>query len=63
MIQLDPMNVILVICHTDNTCDKSVIRDEHLSYSGQYAEKMKETNYQIYDIVKDPKLLQFYLSL
>jgi len=60
MIQLKPLNTILVMCHTDNTSDKSVLREEHLKYTGNAKEKMRETQYSLKDIVKESALLDFY---
>ena len=51
MIQLDPKKTILVMCHGDNTVDKSSIQ------------KKKETSYTLKDWIKDPFLLDFYTSL
>ena len=61
LIQLDPNSSILVICHTDNTVDKTRLRieHEHSLHSG----KMIETTYQLCDWVSDPMLLQFYQDL
>jgi hypothetical protein len=43
MIQLNPLSTILVICHTDNTVDKSELREEHLAQVGTFQSKFKET--------------------
>jgi len=51
MIQLDPKKTILVMCHGDNTVDKSKIQ------------RKKETLYRLQDWVKDPFLLDFYTRL
>ena len=50
MIQLDPLKAILVMCHTDNTVDKSKMN-------------LKETNYLLSDFVKDTDIYRFYMSL
>ena len=63
MIQLDPKKTILVICHTDNTVDKTVMREEHLSSRQQSKEKMRETAYKLEDFIKEPALRAFYLKL
>jgi len=63
MIQLDPLSSILVICHTDNTVDKSALREEHLSSSHRSKEKMRETKLRLEDIVKEASLRAFYLKL
>jgi glycosyltransferase involved in cell wall biosynthesis len=61
MIQLDPASTILVICHTDNTADKSKLREEHEKTN--HPHKMKETTYHLEDIVTEPHLQQFYHTL
>ena len=58
MIQLDPKSTILVICHTDNTVDKSKLREEH--EKANHPHKMKEMMYHLEDIVTDPYLREFY---
>jgi glycosyltransferase involved in cell wall biosynthesis len=63
MIQLSPLSTILVICHTDNTADKSELRDEHLSKSNTFVSKFKESAYKLDDLVKDKKIRDFYLGL
>ena len=63
MIQLNPLSTILVICHTDNTADKSELRDEHLSRIGSVQSKFKESMYKLDDLVRDKKIRDFYLSL
>lgn len=63
MIQLDPLSTILVICHTDNTADKSELRDEHLSKSNIINSKFKESVYKLEDLVTDKKIRDFYLGL
>jgi len=63
MIQLDPFKTILVTCHTENTCNKSMLREEHLSNSRHAKEKMKLINYSLHDIVKEANLLEFYALL
>jgi glycosyltransferase involved in cell wall biosynthesis len=61
MIQLAPLSTILVICHTDNTADKSKLREEHEKTN--HPHKMKETAYHLEDIVTEPHLQQFYHTL
>lgn len=63
MIQLNPLSTILVLCHTDNTADKSELRDEHIPQIGRINSKFKECVYNLEDLVKDKKTLEFYLSL
>ena len=62
MIQLDPLSTILVICHIDNTVDKTKLREEH-EKAGHHPHKMKETAYHLEDIVMEPHLQEFYHSL
>ena len=54
MIQLDPKKTILVICHSDNTVDKSMLRKQP---------RMKETTYTLEELVNEPALRTFYASL
>ena len=54
MIQLDPKKTILVVCHSDNTVDKSLLRKQP---------KMKETVYTLEDLVNESALRTFYASL
>jgi hypothetical protein len=61
MIQLNPKKTLLVICHTDNTVDKTDLREEHLANSK--ISKFKETDYKLEDFVKDKSLLEFYSQL
>jgi glycosyltransferase involved in cell wall biosynthesis len=61
MIQLDPKRTMLVICHTDNTVDKTDLRQEHLN-QGSHS-KLKETKYILEDFIKEPILIEFYKSL
>jgi glycosyltransferase involved in cell wall biosynthesis len=61
MIQLDPLSSILVICHTDNTVDKTKLRKEH--EQSRNPNKMALTPYQLHDIVSDPVLQDFYERL
>ena len=61
MIQLDPKKTILVICHTDNTCDKYDLRNQHLQKSN--IEILKETAYKLDDFVKEENVRKFILEL
>lgn len=63
MIQLNPLSTILVICHTDNTVDKSELREEHLAQVGIFQSKFKECPHKLEDLVKDKKIRNFYLTL
>jgi hypothetical protein len=61
MIQLDPKNTILVICHQDNTSDKHTLRKEHAAWKEKDAPWiMRETKYKLEDFVKEPTIRQFY---
>jgi len=62
MIQLAP-STILVICHTDNTANKSELRDELLPRMGTFQSKFKECAYKLEDLVRNKKAHDFYLSL
>jgi glycosyltransferase involved in cell wall biosynthesis len=61
LIQLDPFSSILVICHTDNTVDKTKLRKEH--EQSRNLNRMVLTTYQLHDIVSDPTLQEFYEHL
>lgn len=63
MIQLNPLSTILVICHTDNTADKSELRYEHLLRINTFQSKFKECIFKIEDLVNDKKIRDFYLEL
>jgi len=59
MIQLNPLSSILVICHTDNTVNKNDLRND----LGKFQSKLKECVYKLEDLVRDKKIIDFYLSL
>lgn len=61
LIQLDPLSSIVVICHTDNTVDKTRLRKEH--EQSNHPNRMALTNYQLHDFVSDPWLQDFYEQL
>lgn len=61
MIQLDPLQTILVICHTDNTVDKTKLRQQ--AEQKHTKDKMRETKYKLHDIVKEPALIDFYINI
>jgi hypothetical protein len=63
MIQLNPLDTILVLCHTDNTVDKNELRDEHWLKNRSPQSTFKESVYKLEDFVKDDNIRQFYLSL
>lgn len=60
MIQMNPHDAILVMCHGDNTVDKTTLKQEH--DNNPIHSKMKQTAYQLHDFVKEPELYAFYLS-
>ena len=62
MIQLDS-NLILVICHTDNTVDKQKLRESHVANKRQAKERMKITPLQLSDVVKEKEVYNFYMNL
>ena len=53
MIQLDPMKVMLVMSHSDNTFDKSKLREESMF--------VKKTNYNLEYFIKDKDILNFFI--
>jgi hypothetical protein len=55
MIQLDPMKVMLVISHSENTFNKKRFLDE-----ANINPHVKKTNFKIKDFIKDKKLREFY---
>lgn len=64
MIQLDPLSSILVICHSDNTFDKSSLREQYLSLKDTSKQNIfKETKYKLEDIVKEKNIRDFYYTL
>ena len=55
MVQLDPLKVMLVMSHSENTFDKKKVREK--------ANPMfKETALKIKDFIEDPELREFYAS-
>ena len=55
LVQLDPMKVMLVMSHSDNTFDKSTLRTKENTM-------IKKTTLQLKDFIKDPILREFYAS-
>ena len=53
MIQLDPLRVMLVMSHSENTFDKRKMREQESPVMKKTAMKMKE-------FIKDKKLREFY---
>lgn len=62
MIQLDPKQTILVVCHSDNTYDKYELRDKHLA-ANKIVSKLKLTEYKLEDIVKEKTIREFIQTL
>jgi glycosyltransferase involved in cell wall biosynthesis len=64
MIQLDPKDTILVICHSDNTVDKSLLRETHMRASDTIKSKLRlASSMTLSNFVKNPELLRFYQSI
>jgi glycosyltransferase involved in cell wall biosynthesis len=63
MIQLDPKDTILVICHSDNTVDKMLLREQHMRSSSTMKNKLRPTSMTLNDFVKNETLQGFYLGL
>ena len=53
MIQLDPMKVMLVIAHSDNTFDKKKLRDSPNPF-------VKKTTLKLNDFIKDKEMRDFF---
>jgi glycosyltransferase involved in cell wall biosynthesis len=56
MIQLDPMKVMLVMSHTDNTFDKKKMREQ---VGNPY---VKKTTMKLRDFIRDGKVREFFAS-
>lgn len=56
LIQLDPMKVMLVISHGDNTFDKTQLR-------GVKNSPLKKTNMVLEDFIKDSEIREFFSNL
>jgi hypothetical protein len=63
MVQLDPKDTILVICHSDNTVDKMTLREQHIRSSSVIKNKLRPASMILNDFVKNKYLQSFYLSL
>lgn len=61
MIQLNPMESILVICHDKNTFDKYSFREAQRTVENNTL--FKETTIKLKQFVKDAKLRDFYKNL
>jgi len=61
MIQLNPKDSILVLCHSDNTSDKYDLRNQHLAVGVN--SKLSETAYKLEDFVKEDSIRNFILEL
>ena len=55
LVQLDPMKVMLVMCHSDNTFDKTTLRTTDNPM-------IKKTSMKLKDFIKDPVLREFYAT-
>jgi hypothetical protein len=55
MIQLQPMKVMLVMSHSENTFDKRKMRDEPNPF-------VKKTTMKIRDFIKDGELREFFAN-
>ncbi len=53
LVQLDPMKVMLIICHTENTFSKDSLRKPNSRFT-------KRTGLQIKSFIKNKKLRDFY---
>jgi hypothetical protein len=56
LIQLNPMKVMLVMSHSDNTFDKSILRAAENPF-------IKKTPLKLKDFIKDPIVFDFFASL
>jgi glycosyltransferase involved in cell wall biosynthesis len=56
VVQMDPDDVMLVICHSRNTFDKRKLLEKHNP-------TMKKTDFKIKRFVKEKKIAEFYNSL
>jgi glycosyltransferase involved in cell wall biosynthesis len=56
LIQLNPMKVMLVMSHSDNTFDKSILRAAENPF-------IKKTTLKLKDFIKDPIIFDFFSSL
>ncbi len=54
LIQLDPLNTILIFSHKHNSLNKEKLLEAPAQY------KMQLTNYKVEDFIQDYELLQFY---
>lgn len=64
MVQLDPKKTILVMCHSQNTSDKQVLRESHAAYKGPASPALlRKTSHKLADFIKESDLLAFYSAL
>jgi glycosyltransferase involved in cell wall biosynthesis len=63
MIQLDPKDTILVICHSDNTVDKITLREQHMRSTSAAKYKLRPSHLTLNDVVKDVRLRTFYQNI
>jgi glycosyltransferase involved in cell wall biosynthesis len=62
ILQLDPLQTILVICHSDNTVDKYKLRATHTEGKNSI-NLFTITKYKLQDFVKEKSIRDFYLEL
>ena len=63
MIQMDPFDNLLSMCHHENTVDKDKLLKEHESYSIHAKGKMKLTKYSLSNWIKEPHIINAYLEM
>jgi len=63
MIQIDPYDNLLSICHDENTVDKEKLLKEHESYPIHVRGKMKITHHQLIKWIKEPAIRQIYMDM
>jgi hypothetical protein len=62
LIQLDCMDVMLVISHSDNTFDKTQLRNKN-SLTPDGKQLMKKTDLTLNHFIKDNDLRKFFLEV
>ena len=55
MIQIDPMKVMLVMSHSENTFDKKKMREQENPF-------VKKTSMKLRDFIKDSSIREFYAT-
>jgi len=56
LVQLDPMKVMLVMSHSDNTFDKTQLRNKENPL-------IKKTGMKLHDFIKDGELRDFFMNI